>query len=124
MFNNLIAYHGQIFLLTKQQMSNKILKKYNLDQIHVRGRIAVADEKIEDIVSDWTMELNQLDESLITDEIILLMKGQVIYENTEIYKLLNFINLNTPSFIPSLNTNKRKGDAVLSRQIAYHKNKK
>ena len=107
--------------LTKQQISNKIFKKYNLDQIHVRGRIAVVDEKIEDLTSDWKTELCQLDENLIADEIILLMKGQLIYEKTETYKLLNFIKFNTPSFIPSLNSNKRKGDSIFSRQVAYHK---
>lgn len=49
------------------------------------------------------------------------MENEVSFEQTEISKLLGFIHENTPSIIPSLNTRKRKGDAIHSRQIAYNK---
>lgn len=111
-------------VLTKQQISKKLLQKYNLDQIHVRGRIDTVEDNITSLTSGWDMNLIQIDDQLIAEEIFQLMKGQIVFQNTETCKLLNFISLNTPSFIPSLNTNKRKGDAILSRQTTYSGMKK
>lgn len=110
--------------ITKQQISKQILKKYNFDQIHVRGRIDSAEDNIDDITSGWHIDLCQIAEDSIPNEIILLMEEQLSYENSETCKLINFICENSPSFIPSLNTNKRKGDAIHSRQVAYNSHKK
>lgn len=107
--------------LAKQQISREILSKYNLDSIHIRGRIAASEDNINDLTSGWNMELCEIEYDIIHEEIILLMENEVSFEDTEISKLLYFIHENTPSIIPSLNTRKRKGDAIHSRQIAYNK---
>lgn len=94
--------------LAKQQISKKILKQYNLDSIHIRGRVAVSDDDIDDITDGWKIDIPQIRCDNISEEIILLMKGSIQFENTETAKLLNFICDKSPSQIPSLNTKKKK----------------
>lgn len=113
--------HVAVSALAKQQISQEIMRKYGLDSVYIRGRIDAAEDNINDLTSNWKLELCELQIDAISDEINQLMEGSLCFENTQTQKLLNFICENTPSLIPSLNTKKRKGDAILSRQIAYNK---
>lgn len=110
--------------LAKQDITKDTLKKYNLDSIHIRGRIAASEDGIEEITSKWKLDIIDVSHDQITEEIIQLMHGSMKFENTQTAKLLYFICQNTPSIIPSLNTKKRIGDSIRSRQQAYNSTKK
>lgn len=49
--------HISINALTKQDIANDILKKNNLDSLHIRGKIPVSEDKIEDITSKWNLDI-------------------------------------------------------------------
>ena len=110
--------------LTKQHISKDILRKYNLDSLYIRGRIAASEENIDDITSGWNLNIGEVSCENVANEIVQLMKGDLKYEDTETAQLLNFICENTPSVIPSLNTKKRIGDSIRSRQQSYNPTKK
>ena len=106
--------------LAKQQLAKEILRKYNLESIYIRGRINDSDDNIENITSSWTLNIDQISFDIIPQEIVQLMNEEIEFQSTETSKLLNFIHENTPSEVPSISSRKRKGDAIRSRQQAYH----
>lgn len=104
--------------MQSSKISKSILDKYNLDPYYVRGRIDPGEENQSDITKGWNLDLIEISCDQIPTEIIDLMNRNVQFENTQTAQLLSFIIENTPSEIPPLNTRKRKGDAIRSRQIA------
>ena len=112
-----------ITALAKQQISKDIIKEYNIDRPFIRGRIDDKDENFNSIKSKWIININEIVDisfEQIPNEINELMMGNLNYEETETAKLMNFIEQYSPSSIPSINTRKRKGDAIRSRQQAYN----
>lgn len=105
--------------LAKQQISKSILRKYNLESLFIRGRVNLNDNNIENYKKDWTLEIKGILFDQIPQELIELMCGEINYSSTETSKLVNFINQYTGSKVPSLNSRKRIGDSIKSRQKAY-----
>lgn len=105
--------------LAKQQISKSILRKYNLESLFIRGRVNLNDDNIENYKKDWTLEIKGILFDQIPQELIELMCGEINYSSTETSKLVNFINQYTGSKVPSLNSRKRIGDSIKSRQKAY-----
>lgn len=65
--------HISINAQTKQDIANDILKKNNLDSLHIRGKIPVSEDKIEDINSKWNLGIIDFSHDQIVEEIIQLM---------------------------------------------------
>ena len=105
--------------LAKQQISKSILRKYNIESLFIRGRVNLDDDNIENFKRNWTLDIKGIIFDQIPQELIELMHDEINYNSTETSKLVNFINQYTESKVPSINSRKRIGDSIRSRQKAY-----
>lgn len=115
--------YAAINALAKQQIAKDMIKEYKIDKPFIRGRIDDKEENFNEIKSKWIININDIVNisfDKIPNEINELLMGNLNYEETETVKLMNFIEKYSPSAIPSINTRKRKGDAIRSRQQAYN----
>lgn len=78
--------------LAEQQISKEIIKKFNLESIYIRGRVANDDDIQNDDLSECELNFNDILFDEIPNEIFELMNGNLNYCKTETAKLINFIH--------------------------------
>ena len=106
-----------VYQLAKSEITKEILERYHKDETPIAGRAHVGGSCFS---PQWNIDIDEnIDIDKVSKECVLLIHGKLIYNNSNIHKLINFLSENAPK-VPEI-SGSISCAKIQARQVHYSK---